>query len=405
VGRDGGSGGNRWQGYSHQELYDMLHSGPGAAASGGVADQWSELAGALTDIQQELNAGVRDSGATWTGSAGDAARGALGPLGEWAQQASTAADVMRISTELQGDLLSKARAAMPAPIPVPQQPGQIGQLLAAQIDYEVTEMASQGAEQAAHQVMAQYEAATDDNTSTLGDFGEPPTLVVDTTPVTGLVVRSPVNSSEAPGSASRPTTSTVPAPSESEETPSSRQRIPSARPADETPVVEGADEAAPTAEAAPGTGLAAGATAPPRTTTTPTTPGATGSTAPSATGSAAPGATDSTAPSSATPATPAAPPAAGMRPDVRPSGPGTTTSSFDPSTVDSDSPAAPAIPASRDRDSSRFAGGAMVPAARRADDDDEDDVHVSTYLIEADDIYGDPRTYTPPVIGESPRHR
>jgi hypothetical protein len=384
VGRDGG-GGNRWQGYSHQELYDMLHSGPGAAASGGVADQWSELAGALTDIQQELDVGVRGSGATWVGTAGDAARGALGPLGEWAQQASTAADVMRISTELQGDLLGKARAAMPAPVPVPQQPGQIGQVLAAQIDYEVTEMASQAAAQQAYQVMAQYEAATDDNTSTLGDFGEPPTLVVDTTPITGPVVRSPVDSPGAVGESSRPTTTTAPAP-DTEESTSSRRATGSPRtPVDEAPIA-GAEEAGSIAAAPAEPGFVAGGAAPNVTTTT--------------------------TPSSAAPATPATTPDA--RPNVRPEPtpgpraeiPGTSPSSFDPATVDSTATPAAAIPVSRDRDSSgsRFPGGAIVPAARRADDD-PDDVHVSKYLIEADDIYGDPQTYAPPVIGESPRRR
>lgn len=388
MSRDGGSGGYRWQGYSHQELYDMLHSGPGAAASGGVADQWSELAGALTDIQQEINAGVRGSGATWVGAAGDAARDALGPLGEWAQQASTAADVMRISTELQGDLLSKARTAMPAPVPVPQQPGQIGQLLSAQIDYEVAEMASDVAAQQAYQVMAQYEAATDDNTSTLGDFGTPPGLVVDTTPITGPVVRSPVESPDSVGSSSRPAVGTSTAPA-AEESTSARRAVPSRTPADESPVVEGTEEAGSVAETVPETGFAAGASAP-------------------------------AAPSSATPTTPQARPDAppetnpGIKPDIEPGtspgaspgteAPGTTPSSFDPSTVDSATPA-PAIPVSRDRDSSRFAGGALVPAARRADDDQADDVHESKYLIEADDIYGDPQTYTPPVIGESPRHR
>jgi hypothetical protein len=390
VGQDGGSRGNRWQGYSHQEIYDMLHSGPGAAASGGVADQWSELAGALTDIQQELNAGVRGSGATWAGTAGDAARDALGPLGEWAQQASTAADVMRISTELQGDLLGKARVAMPAPVPVPQQPGQIGQLLSAQIDYEVAEMANQVAEQQAYLVMAQYEAATDDNTSTLGDFGEPPSLVVDTTPITGPVVRTPVESPDAPGSSSRPSFGTSPAPAETEE-PMSRRTTQAQAPADESAVVEGTEQAGSVTEAGPGTGVTAGGSTSPMS----TEPSG-GTTAPSG---AAPSGT--APPESATPtARPGTP---------EPDGPGTAPSSYEPTAPSADpvETPTPAIPANRDHDSgSRFSGGALVPAARRADDDDDlDDVHESKYLIEADDIYGDPRSYTPPVIGESPRHR
>jgi hypothetical protein len=50
--------------------------------------------------------------------------------------------------------------------------------------------------------------------------------------------------------------------------------------------------------------------------------------------------------------------------------------------------------------------GAMVPAARRPNQADEQDdlLHESKYLIDADDIYGH-QTYSPPVIGESPRRR
>lgn len=179
----GNLAGNRWQGYSHQELFDMLHSGPGGAGAGTAADRWSGLSGALAEIQADIGAGVTASGATWVGAAGDNARGALGPLGDWAQQASSAAEIMRVSTELQGDLLGKARADMPAPIPVADAPapgGSIVQLVTATRDHEITELAHQVAEQRAYQVMAQYEAATTDNTGTLGEFGQPPNLVLDT---------------------------------------------------------------------------------------------------------------------------------------------------------------------------------------------------------------------------------
>lgn len=178
--------GTRWQGYSHEELFRMLHSGPGSAAAGPVADRWAGMSGALAEIQQEIDDGVAASGATWLGAAGDSARGALGPLGDWADQAAAAAQVMRASTELQADLLAQARAAMPVPLAMqPGLVGQLGLLVNAQVDYEIAELASQVAAQQAYRVMAAYEAATADNTSTLGDFGRPPRVVVDTGPATG----------------------------------------------------------------------------------------------------------------------------------------------------------------------------------------------------------------------------
>ena len=179
---------NRWQGYTHQELYDMLHAGPGTRAAGLTADTWSGLSGALADIQQDISLGVTQSGASWIGAAADSARDALGPLGDWAQQASAAAELMQLSTTMQGELLDKARTEMPVPIPA-AQPGDITpmrQLMSAQLDAEQVEAAHDAAAQRAFQVMTDYESGTTDNTSTLGEFGTPPQLVVDTSPITGI---------------------------------------------------------------------------------------------------------------------------------------------------------------------------------------------------------------------------
>lgn len=201
----------RWQGYTHQELYDMLHTGPGGSAAGTAADRWSGLSSSLADIQQDISAGVTASGAAWTGGAADAARDALGPLGDWARQASNAAEVMRVSTELQGSLLGRARADMPAPVPVTaERPSglttTIAHLFGAQTDYEIQEAASNAATQKAYQVMLDYESGTQDNTETLGEFGLPPELVVDTAPITSA---GPVRVHAATTEVPAPRTATV----------------------------------------------------------------------------------------------------------------------------------------------------------------------------------------------------
>lgn len=194
---------NRWQGYSHQELYDQLNSGPGAKAAGPAVDTWAGLSTTLDELQQDIGAGVRASGASWEGIAADSARDALGPLGDWAQQAASAADMMRVSTELQAGLLAKARADMPAPVPVTaEQPNGIvtalQHLIGEQTDHEIQEASANAAEQKAFQVMAQYESGTSDNTASLGDFGQPPDLIVDTAPITAnhTRVRGPRTSGE-----------------------------------------------------------------------------------------------------------------------------------------------------------------------------------------------------------------
>ena len=394
----------------------MLHSGPGSGAAGAIADRWSGMAGALYDIQQDIGAGVTGSGATWIGTAGDTARDALGPLGEWAQQASTAADMMRISTELQGDLLAKARADMPAPVPVPQQPGQIGQLVTAQIDCEVAEMSSQLAAQQAAQVMAQYEAATDDNTGTLGDFGEPPQLVVDTTPITGPVVRAPVRVPDAVRSAApgRGSSASGPAVEEPTAPRPGRQAVRQAP----TSVVEPSEEVAPAAGST-GSAGSVGAETPGSVGVDPATGSVGVSTcgeAPAAAPAPAPTTPSGAPPSRAAAGSAAAGSAAARSAAARSAAVGSGVAEAGSTTTSSAAPVGPAV--GRDRRTSspddagptvgttRYAGGAMVPAARRPDQEDEPDdlVHESKYLIEADDIYGQ-QAYAPPVIGESQRRR
>lgn len=398
MGLDIGTGDNRWQGYSHEELYAMLHSGPGPAAAGATADRWTAMAGALSDIQQDISAGVAASGATWVGDAGDVARNALNPLGDWAHQASAAADVMRISTELQGDLLSKARADMPAPMPIPQQPTQISQLVTAQVDYELAEVASDVAAQQAFQVMAQYESGTTDNTNTLGEFDQPPTLHVDTTPITGTAIRTRSGEFESPRRGSR-TPRTARTGSISNEEPvatngnSSRATIPT----EPTPPAEATSETPP----------------PTRTSTTPNS---------SSTSSTSDSATPASPTEPTTPPTP--PPASGTSPATGTSA--ATTESAAPNTSPSSAPPTDPNPtptnqfptqttptSSRDRNNANASTGgatpaaprmpmaAVVPTARRPTRDDEpDDEHESKYLILADDIYGDRQAYSPPVIGE-----
>jgi hypothetical protein len=215
VGSNAGTD-NRWQGYSHQELYDQLNSGPGAGAASPAVDTWAGLSKTLEELQQDIGVGVRSSGASWEGIAADSARGALGPLGDWARQASSAADMMRVSTELQAGLLAKARADMPAPVPVTaEQPNGVvtvlQHLIGEQTDHEIQEAAANAAEQKAFQVMAQYESGTSDNTATLGDFGQPPDLVVDTSPITEnhTRVRGPRSSTEPARGTMTPSSSTA----------------------------------------------------------------------------------------------------------------------------------------------------------------------------------------------------
>ncbi|GAA1277998.1 PPE domain-containing protein [Saccharothrix xinjiangensis] len=175
--------GHRWSGYSHEELYRQINAGPGPGASHVSVERWVGVSSALTEINAELHAGILRSGARWEGNAADQARNGINPLAAWADEARTGADVMRTSAELQADYIAKARADMPAPVPVTaEKPNLVVSVLTSlvggQTDYEKQEQAQDAAEQRAREVMATYASSTSSNTSTLGQFHQPPQLVV-----------------------------------------------------------------------------------------------------------------------------------------------------------------------------------------------------------------------------------
>src|ERR1700736_4733105 len=108
----------RWQGHSHEELYQQIHAGPGVAASHVPEAAWSDLSKTLHDINEGIHNGLQKLGASWEGAAADQAHGNLTPLGQWASDASTGADVMRISVQDQANYIATARAEMPPPVKV-----------------------------------------------------------------------------------------------------------------------------------------------------------------------------------------------------------------------------------------------------------------------------------------------
>lgn len=192
--------GHRWSGYSHEELYRQINSGPGPKASHASMERWQGVSTALTEINAELLAGVQRSGATWEGSAADHARGGLNPLAAWADDARTGAEVMRISAELQADYISKARSDMPPPVKVTaEEPNLLvsafTNLVGGQTDYEKQEKAQNAAEQRAREVMTTYASSTVSNTTTLGQFHQPPQLVINA----GEVVRNDSAGVSQPG--------------------------------------------------------------------------------------------------------------------------------------------------------------------------------------------------------------
>ncbi|WP_086665564.1 PPE domain-containing protein [Lentzea kentuckyensis] len=189
---------HRFQGYGHPELYNMINSGPGVSASIPVEQGWKTIAATLAQIDSDLHQALTKMGADWESDAADAAKGALSPLGEWAGFAEQGATTMESSARLQGEFIADARKKMPEVVPVTtEKPGFMDMAVGAltgpvgmahvvgqQLDHEKQEAAADNAAAQAVKVMEDYQSDSRWNSSTLGDFPQPPQVVIDTPPPT-----------------------------------------------------------------------------------------------------------------------------------------------------------------------------------------------------------------------------
>ncbi|HEU5474097.1 MAG TPA: PPE domain-containing protein [Actinophytocola sp.] len=186
----------RWRGHSHPELYDMIHSGPGPAASGPQTAYWNSLTDELSQVDADLNRALGELGARWTGAAAENATTSLTPLQAWASDAQTGSRVMAISTDSQAEYVSNARSEMPKPVevttPAPSgwdtaagvgaallgNPGPAAAVAAQQADHERQEAAQAAAAERAVDTMNTYESNSTWNRNTLGTFVAPPDVVI-----------------------------------------------------------------------------------------------------------------------------------------------------------------------------------------------------------------------------------
>lgn len=177
--------GARWQGYSHKELYLMLHDGPGAAASAEPSRRWAEIAATLTEVGQDLKKAIEATNVAWSGPAAGVAYERLATTVVWAEDAGEHAGAMRTSVEDQAEHIAKARADMPKPedVPAAQPDAAVApavQVVQTQTDAEAAEKAAASAELKAVEVMAAYEENTRLTTAAIATF-EPVSDLVEST--------------------------------------------------------------------------------------------------------------------------------------------------------------------------------------------------------------------------------
>lgn len=106
-----------------ETIYKWFQNGSGPNQTTAItADAWHGLSTGHGSVAELIEKAVRDSGAAWEGSAGDAARGGTSPLATWATVTGDSATQAGSNADAVGSAYSSAANAMANPPTVPDKP-------------------------------------------------------------------------------------------------------------------------------------------------------------------------------------------------------------------------------------------------------------------------------------------
>src|SRR5689334_18348113 len=66
-----------WMTYTHQELYDMVHTGVDLTSAASVKDNWTTLGTTLAEVKDQLISAIFASSGGWEGESAEKARDGL----------------------------------------------------------------------------------------------------------------------------------------------------------------------------------------------------------------------------------------------------------------------------------------------------------------------------------------
>jgi hypothetical protein len=189
-----------WHAWSHEDLHAMINgrgagvvgilkgtTGRGPAGGVGAVEAWSRFTDLMTDLRQRTAEALARAGVSWEGQAAEAAWSGITPLERWADDAHAAGTATVGGTTALVDCYSKARNAMPEPIPTASSansdflgiPAGFTHLLGGQTDQDRQERAAYEAKLEAVRVLNSYRATSAGTTAALGVFVPPPKVVAE----------------------------------------------------------------------------------------------------------------------------------------------------------------------------------------------------------------------------------
>lgn len=109
-----------YEGYSHDELYQMIHVDNDPGQLGDMAEAWTHLANIMAEFSDQLTETVNRSHTVWQGEAADAARTFTSSLAVWGEQTGAGAQLVAHQTLYHSSAAQASRDEMEEPLPSPK---------------------------------------------------------------------------------------------------------------------------------------------------------------------------------------------------------------------------------------------------------------------------------------------
>ncbi|MEU4804482.1 hypothetical protein [Actinosynnema sp. NPDC023587] len=156
-----------------KKVYGWFHEGKGPARTTDPAyETWAEVAAMQSEISDLVSKAVRDSGATWGGSAGDQMRGSTSPLGSWADAAGTSAAGGSATVAEVSDAFRTTQNSVQRPVDVPDKPWYNG-VVPWDTDYDEAVERSSAVDEANMQALNAYAERASSSMSSMPKFESP----------------------------------------------------------------------------------------------------------------------------------------------------------------------------------------------------------------------------------------
>ncbi|HUQ60712.1 PPE domain-containing protein [Lentzea sp.] len=111
-----------WMTYTHEQLYNMVHTGVNLAGAQAAATNWQKIGEDIAGVRANLLKAVEDSTVGWDSESARLARDGLTEVTNWVDDTANYATKVSVAITTETNNVEAARAAMPPPPAAPEAP-------------------------------------------------------------------------------------------------------------------------------------------------------------------------------------------------------------------------------------------------------------------------------------------